>query len=74
MQQHEFNLKLNEIKLIPYQYKQLLNKDKSSARPLLNVKNTLFFCILCGRADFTSSTWGIAILGLIIFYVVICYE
>ena len=33
IQQHEFNLKLNEIKLIPYHCKRFLNKDKSSARP-----------------------------------------
>ena len=52
----KINLKLNEIKLIPHQYKRFLNKDKSSARPLLIVKNTLFFCILCGRGGFTSST------------------
>ena len=54
----KINLKLNEIKLIPHQYKRLLNKDKSSARPPLTVKNTLFFCILCGRGGFTSSTLG----------------
>ena len=52
----KINFKLNEIKLIPHQYKRLLNKDKSSARPLLNVKNTLFFCILCGRGGLPSST------------------
>ena len=55
IQQHEFNLKLNEIKLIPHQYKRLLNKDKLSARPPLTTKNTLFFCILCARGDLPSS-------------------
>ena len=36
-------MKIKEIKLIPYQCKRLLNKDKSSACPLLITKNTLFF-------------------------------
>ena len=53
----KINLKLHEIKLIPYQYKRLLNKDKSSARPLLTVKNTLFFYILCHRGILYSSAW-----------------
>ena len=32
-----------------------LNKDKSSARPLLITENTLFLCILCRRGGFICS-------------------
>ena len=54
----KINLKLNEMKLIPYQCKNPLNKDKSSACPHLTAKNTLFFCILCARGGLPSSgTW-----------------
>ena len=70
----KINLKLNEIKLIPYQYKRLLNKDKSSVRPLLTVKNTFFFAF-CVIEEFYIVVHGDdANLRIIKFYVFICYE
>ena len=46
---------LNEITARPQLCNFPLIKDKSSVRPPLTAKNTLFFCILCGRGDLSSS-------------------
>ena len=63
-------MKIN-LKLIPHQYKRLLSKDKSSARPLLTVKNTLFFCILCGRGGLPSSTLGLLLIYELLFFMLL---
>ena len=54
----KINLKLNKIKFILHQCKCLLSKDILSVWALLTVKNTLFFCVLCGRGDLPSSKVG----------------
>ena len=64
----KINLKLNEIKLIPHQYKRLLSKDKSSARPLLTVKNTLFFafCVVEEVYLVVASDWNCCVKRLFV--------
>ena len=46
---------LNEISARPQLYNFPLSKDKSSVHPPLTAKNTLFFCILCGKGELSSS-------------------
>ena len=51
----KIDLKLNEIKFIPYQCKRFLSKDILSAWARLPRKKTMFFSVLCGRGGLSSS-------------------
>ena len=54
----KINLKLNEIKLIPYQCKRFLSDEILTAWAPWQWKTVLFFCVLCVRGGLPSSTLG----------------
>ena len=49
-------MKLKKIKVIPHQGKRVLNKDILSTGAPWQWKTVIFFGVLFGKGDFTSST------------------
>ena len=67
----KINLKLNKIKLIPYQCKRLLNKGYSACMTPFYHGKTRYFFAFCLVEEFSLVVHGNGvILGLIVFYAI----